>query len=87
MTSPEEIMSTLKDKRAAIAEDSNEALQALKNGGELTQEHREEILRILSMRKSNILNLTGLIDEYVCMPCDSLFAKFRNATVRYGRVI
>jgi len=87
--SPEEMLANLKDTQAKVAEEDNEALVLLKQGdaGKLTPNHLEEIQRILDLRRYSILNLTGLIDEYRAMPCKSLFAKFDDATRRYGRLV
>lgn len=87
--SPEEMLANLKSNQARIAEEGNEALVLLKQGdaGKLTPNHMKEIQRILDLRKCNIMNLTGIIDEYVAMPCKSLRVKFDDATRRYGKLV
>jgi S-adenosylmethionine:tRNA-ribosyltransferase-isomerase (queuine synthetase) len=85
--SPEEILANLKANQARIAEENSEALQALKARQKLTDEQMQAIEDILELRKCNILNLTGIIDEFVAMPCNSTQAKFNDATKRYGRLV
>jgi len=83
----EESMAIYREEKAKAQEEKSDALKALAERKPLTEKQMEDIEIILSIRKSNILNLCGIIDEYVEMPCESLFAKFHDATKRYGKLI
>lgn len=82
----EEFWANMREASAKAQEARSTALNKLHEGEPLNEEDRKELINILEIRKSNILNLCGLIDEYREMPCESLFDKFHDATKRYGKL-